>query len=164
MRSQLLVVAGLTCGALSLGGCGSGGSGTTAAGSSGGGAIRHSAAARSRPTRTYDVRLSGTLLTPPGAPHGTGAAIIAFHGDSSVCWRFAHLHGFTDATSARIQLAVDGRLGSVVRSLSRGPRLRHQGCVAINPTLTKSIWSQPGRYYVNIRSRQYPAGAVRAQL
>jgi len=31
-----------------------------------------------------------------------------------VCWRFAHLHGFTDATSARVETGAAGRAGQSV--------------------------------------------------
>jgi hypothetical protein len=30
--------------------------------------------------------------------------------------------------------------------------------------VSKKIWADPGRYNVNIESKQYPRGAVRAQL
>ena len=45
-----------------------------------------------------------------------------------------------------------------------GPRLRHRGCVAVPASAIKAIESNPHGYYVNIQSRRYPAGAVRAQL
>jgi hypothetical protein len=102
--------------------------------------------------------------TPPGAAHGVGSAIIAFHGDSRVCWRFAHLHGFTDATSAHIDIGASGRTGQVVIALSPGPRLHHQGCVPVSPGLSRRIWARPGGYYVDVYSKQYPRGAVGAQL
>ena len=101
---------------------------------------------------------------PRGAKHGVGAAVIAFHGASMVCWRFAHLHGFTDATSARVETGAAGRAGQSVIVLSLGRRLHHQGCVPVSPTLTSRIVARPGGYYVDIQSKQYPQGAVRAQL
>ncbi|HWE10120.1 MAG TPA: CHRD domain-containing protein [Solirubrobacteraceae bacterium] len=57
-----------------------------------------------------------------------------------------------------------GNDGPPVVSLSRGPRLHHDGCVAISPALTQAIWSHPAGYYVNILSARDPHGAVRAQL
>ena len=101
---------------------------------------------------------------PSVAKHGVGAAVIAFHGASMVCWRFAHLHGFTDATSARVDVGTVRRAGQTVIVLSPGPRLRHQGCVMVNPALSRKIVARPGGYYVLIESKQYPQGAVRAQL
>jgi CHRD domain-containing protein len=156
MRSKLLVAPAVLVG---LAGCGGGGSG--------GGAATHTAAvpgSGSRPTQVYRVRLTGATETPRGAMHGIGAAIVAFHGDSLVCWRFAHLHGFTDATSAHIEAATGGPTGQTVIALSPGPRLHHQGCVAVSPALSRRIWARPRGYYVNIHSKQYPRGAVRAQL
>jgi CHRD domain len=152
MRSKLVITAAAVL-AGGLAGCGgSGSAGTTAR------------ASRSRPTEIYRVRLTGASETPRGAAHGVGAAIIAFHGDSQVCWRFAHLHGFTAATAAHIHLGTSGRTGHVVIALAPGPRLHHQGCVPISPTLSRSIQARPTGYYVNVDSQQYPRGAVRAQL
>jgi hypothetical protein len=156
MRSKL-VTSGLAVVALGVTGCGSSGSGTTPTSAS-----RKSQA--SRPTRIYRVQLSGPAETPPGAPHGGGKAIIAFHGDSLVCWRFAHLRGFTNATFAHIHVGKKGQAGNVVVALSTAPRLHHKGCVSISPVVSKAIWSVPSGYYVNVHSQQYPGGAVRAQL
>jgi CHRD domain len=145
---------------LALAGCGSGGS-SSSSGSSG---SRVAGAALPGPVRTYRVVLSGVAETPRGAPNGTGDAIIAFHGTSTVCWRFAHLHGFTNATFAHIHAATKGKAGKIVVPLSTGPRLRHQGCVPATPALVSAIVQKPQDYYVNIHSARYPGGAVRAQL
>ncbi len=90
-----------------------------------------------------------------------GAAIIAFHTGSKLCWRFAHLHGFTGAT---VHLGAGGHAGKVVPPLSPGPRLHHHGCVRVSPTLAAAIVGGPSTYYLNIGSAQYPGGAVRGQL
>ena len=123
-----------------------------------------STAKRSRPAQIYRVALTGTAETQLGAPTGTGVAVIAFHGSSTVCWRFAHLHGFTDATLAHIHLGTTRTSGKVVVPLSTGPRLHHQGCIRATATLVKAIEHNPRDYYVNVHSTTYPAGAVRAQL
>ena len=111
MRSKLFAP-GLAVVTLSVAACGSSGSNSIAA--------RPGRASGGRPTRVYRVQLSGTAETLPGAPHGSGAAVIAFHGDSMVCWRFAHLHGFTNATFAHIHIGVKGRSGNVVASVGFG--------------------------------------------
>jgi hypothetical protein len=119
---------------------------------------------RSRPTELYTVALTGTAETPRGAPHGQGVAIIALHGASRLCFRFAHLHGFVDATFATIQSGTAGHAGPVIVALSSGPKLHHRGCRAISPTVGQALAKGPSAYYVNVHSREYPAGAVRAQL
>ena len=117
------------------------------------------------PLHIYRVRLiGGKSETPPGPPQGTGDAVIAFHGSSLVCWRFAHLHGFSNATFAHIHVGAKGKSGNIVVPLSTGPALHHQGCVPVSAVLVKAIEGHPGNYYVNIHSKQYPSGAVRAQL
>lgn len=108
--------------------------------------------------------MTGSAETPRGAPQGTGAAIIAFHGSSGVCWRFAHLHGFADATVAHIHVGKRGHAGKIVVPLSPGARLHHQGCVPVSPAVITAIARDPGGYYVSIQSAKYPSGAVRAQL
>lgn len=101
----------------------------------------------------------------PDAKHGVGAAVITFHSPSMVCWRFAHLHGFTDATSARVDVATVGRAGKTVIVLSPGPRLRHQRCVTVNPAFSRKIVARPGGYYVSIESKAVPAwGGPRTAL
>lgn len=116
-------------------------------------------------SRTYHLKLTGKAETPPGAPNGTGAAVIALHGSTlRVCWRFSHLHGFQGATFSHIHSGDSGTSGRVVIPLSTVPKLHHKGCVRASPTVMKAIERHPSGYYVNIHSRRYPAGAVRAQL
>lgn len=112
----------------------------------------------------YRVTLSGAAEKPPGAPQGTGAAVIALHANLTICWRFSHLHGFTDPTSSHIHRGAAGASGPIVVSLSTGPRLHHRGCVPTTAATIKAIERDPSGYYVNIHSKQYPDGAVRAQL
>jgi hypothetical protein len=161
MRLKLLAPA-VAAVALSVAACGSASPSTTRRSAPPTG--RTSILAASRPTRIYRVRLSEIAEHASGAPHGSGWAIIAFHGDAMMCWRFAHLHGFVNARPAHLDLGAKGQAGSLIETLSTGPRLHHQGCVAISPAVTRAIWSNPSRYDVNIPSTKYAHGAVRAQL
>jgi len=129
-----------------------------------GGSTATSSAVSAHPTALYTVAMTGAAETSHGAPQGHAMAIIAFHGASKVCFRFAHLHGFVDATAAHIYSGTIGHAGRVALALSSGPRLHHRGCRAISPTVSRTIWQQPSAYYVNVHSRRYPGGAVRAQL
>jgi hypothetical protein len=157
MRTTSTVLA-LVASALVLTACGSSGSSSTPQGSKAAGA------GIKGPVKIYRVKLSGAAETSGGAPAGTGDAIIALHGSSVVCWRFAHLHGFAGATSARVYAGSQGKDGKVVASLSTGPQLHHQGCRHAHPAVLSAIERRAQDYYVNIHSAQYPHGAVRAQL
>lgn len=138
--------------ALGLAGCG----GTSTKG--------HAAApASASPLHVYRVMLSGRAER-HGAPTGVGVAIIAIHKGSVICWRFAHLHGFVNATAAHIHTGRRGSSGAVLVPLSTGPRLHHQGCTRAATSAVSAIVHDPGAHYVNVHSAAYPAGAVRGQL
>ncbi len=159
-----LVVGSLAVLALGVAGCGSSSSPSTSSSPSRPPTTGSSAATGALPVRIYRLSLTGRPDTPPGAPNGSGVAVIAVHGSSMLCWRFAHLHGFINATAAHIQIGAKGKSGAVVAPLSTGPRLRHGGCVQVNGALVKAIERNPHGYYVSIHSTRYPNGAVRAQL
>jgi CHRD domain len=118
----------------------------------------------SPPLHLYRVKLTGKAATPVGAANGTGYAIIAIHRGSIVCWRFAHLHGFLDATVAQIHDGLQGRSGKTLLPLSTGPKLQHRGCVKVGAAAITAIERAPSHYYVIVHSQQYPSGAVRGQL
>jgi hypothetical protein len=138
----------------------------TACGSSGGGGGGGGHRSRSvgRPLRTYRVQLTGAAARPAGASHGTGAAVIALHHRAVVCFRFAHLRGFTGATTAEIGLGPKGHPGTLALQLSRSRALRHSGCVRATRRLAAALQRSPSAYFVVINSKQYPRGAIRGQL
>ncbi len=140
------------------------GAGLAACGSSSSSNSSSSPARPHVPPRIYQAKLSGAAEAPHGAPQGTGLAVIAFHGSAKVCWRFAHLHGFSGATFAHINRGAAGKAGAVVVPLSTASKLHHKGCVAVSPSVVTAIEKDPAAYYVNIHSTAYPGGAVRAQL
>ena len=113
------------------------------------------------PTHEYVAKLSGSAAAHRGARRGEGFAVIALHDPSrQVCWRFAHLHGFIDATTA----SIDAGTGRTMVALSTAPRLHHRGCVSTNSAALTAIAGDPAAYFVSIRSTAYPAGAVQGQL
>lgn len=117
-----------------------------------------------RPVRSYHVALTGKGFKPAGAPRGSGAAAVALHHRAVVCFRFAHLHGFSGATTAQIGQGAKGKVGKAVLELSRGHTLRHKGCVRASRALGAGLQRTPSSYYVVVNSKTYPKGAVRGQL
>src|SRR5436305_5741162 len=154
MRSKLIISATLATG-LAISACGGGG----------GGSGSHPASrGPGRPVRTYHVELSGKAIKPPGAPKGSGAAVIALHHHALVCFRFAHLRGFSGATAAYIGQGAKGKPGKVVLHLSRSSVVHHKGCARASHTLGAALERSPTGYFVAIVTKQYPKGAVRGQL
>jgi hypothetical protein len=117
------------------------------------------------PSRTYTVKLTGPAEVPPGAPKGTGTAVIRILGKSNqVCWSFRKLSGVSPPLLyAHIHKGAAGTSGNIVVPLP-GASYKASGCVSASGTLLKAIEANPHGYYVNIHSKQYPSGAVRAQL
>jgi len=156
-RRILLALAAATL-TLVVAACGGGGGG-------GGGSGAPHRSAVGKPLHVFHVQLSGRqVVTPKGAPGGTGAAVIALHHHAVVCFRFAHLHGFTEPTTAALHQAPTGKRGPVVLELSRGTVLRHHGCVRAHRALGAALERSGSGYYVEIDSHQYPQGAVRGAL
>jgi CHRD domain len=155
MREKFLVGTVVAL-ALGVAGCGGGSGSSSSVASS-------KTAAKAGPIVIYRTALSGTTGTPTGAPGGAGNAIVALHGRTVLCWRFAHLHGFVHATAAHIQLGSKAS-AHVIASLSTGSRLRHKGCLTVSPATAKAIQKRPSAYYLAIDSTSFPAGAVRGRL
>ncbi|MGI8714711.1 MAG: CHRD domain-containing protein [Solirubrobacteraceae bacterium] len=122
-------------------------------------------AGASPPSHKFIATLSGRAEPSGGAVHGAGVAVIALHDTAQeICWRFAHLHGFTNATHAEIRRG-DGRgTDPVAVALSSGSRLHHKGCKPARPALIATIARQPHRFYVTIDAVRFPTGAVTGPL
>jgi CHRD domain len=153
MSAKVLGICGLLAASVAIAGCG----GSSAPANS------RARIKAQKPSVEYVVRMSGTSESPP--THGVGDAVIALHGKAhDICYRFAHMRGFTDASNARILRGATRETGTFVVSLATGPRLHHRGCLRMAATVMTAIAADPSAYYVEIRSVQYPRGLVRAQL
>lgn len=153
MSAKVLGICGLLAASVAIAGCG---------GSSAPANSRAHVNAQ-KPSVEYVVRMSGTSESPP--THGVGDAVIALHDKAhEICYRFAHMRGFTDASNAQILRGATRETGTIVVSLATGPRLHHRGCLPMGATVMTAIAADPSAYYVEVRSVQYPRGLVRAQL
>jgi hypothetical protein len=180
MRSKLLI-AGLAVALLGVAGCGSSSSssstpastgttpastGTTPASTGTTPAKQgHKVKVVAVPSRTYSVKLTGPAEVPAGAPKGLGTALVKIHGKTDeVCWRFSRLTGVAGPyLYAHIHKGAKGTAGNVVVPLP-GSSYQNHGCVPASVAILKAIEADPHGYYVNIHTKKYPGGAVRAQL
>ncbi len=114
------------------------------------------------PTRTYTVKMSGSVEVPKGAPNGGGTATISVKGaKKQLCWAF-HLKGVTAPNAAHIHSGGAGVAGPIVIPL--GGKYKSSGCTSVAPALLTKIVASPKKYYVNVHNAKFPGGAVRAQL
>jgi hypothetical protein len=110
--------------------------------------------------------LEGRNEVTAGAVDGQALELIGIQGDTlsySVSWR-----GIGTPTSAEIHAGGRGVDGPVVVSLFTTPSTAHgfaSGTVTVtDPTLLAALRSDPGSFYADLHTTDFPAGAARAQL
>lgn len=119
------------------------------------------------PSRAYAVHLIGADAVPHGPPSGTADAVIRLvprhrNGYGRVCWTFTNLHAFARPTQAHLHEGRSGTDG--LAAVSLGGYWKRAGCTTAANQLMSAIARSPSRYYVDIHTAKYFAGAVRGQL
>lgn len=114
------------------------------------------------------VTLNGANEVPgPGDPDGTGLASITVVSDQNeVCFAI-HVSGIAlPATAAHIHQGIGGVAGPIVVTLAPPDASGvSSGCVVgLAHDLVTAILANPGSYYVNVHTTDYPNGALRGQL
>ena len=114
---------------------------------------------------TLIASLEGRNEVTQGAPSGQGLELIGIQGNTlsySVSWR-----GIGTPTEADIHAGARGVDGPVVVPLFTTPQPNGSasGSVTVSdPALLDALRSNPGGFYTDLRTTQFPDGAVRAQL
>jgi hypothetical protein len=110
--------------------------------------------------------LEGRNEVTAGAPQGQALALIGLHDDTltyTISWR-----GIGTPTEADIHAGVSGVDGPVVVPLFTTPRPPDgfvSGTVTVtDPTVLAELRSDPGSFYTDLHTRNFPGGAVRAQF
>jgi hypothetical protein len=100
---------------------------------------------------------------PPGPKDGKGTADIKLDdAKNEVCYQLKYT-GITHPTLAHIHSGAKGVGGPVAVDLNY-PQHGDQGCVPADPTVLTKIRDNPGGFYVNIHTADFPNGAIRGQL
>jgi hypothetical protein len=121
---------------------------------------------------TLDATLSGDAEVPgPGDPDGSGDATITLDTvNDSVCFDVswsrigrpfaAHIHRGVDTVAGPIRVELFASSAPLPRTIKAV-----QGCVRnVDSDLIDRIAADPDRFYVNVHTPPYPAGAIRGQL
>jgi hypothetical protein len=157
----LLFVAGV------LASCGSGngaGAGPVTIDGAGGGPGTASAVGDGSSAR-LSAELRGDAEVPgPGDPDARGSATVVLEpGRSQLCYRI-EVKGVSKVDGTSLHQGSDGEQGRVVLGLDPPEGGSVDSCVTAEPTLLERVESSPGDYYLNVRSKDHPDGAVRGQL
>jgi CHRD domain len=112
---------------------------------------------------TLHATLSGKKEVPK-AGNGTGSARVTLNTKTGkVCYRISVKHVGT-MVAGHIHKGGKADAGPVVVPLFTSPTKKPKGCVSAKKSLVKAIAAHPGRYYVNVHTAKFGAGAARGQL
>jgi hypothetical protein len=103
----------------------------------------------------------------PADTSGSGLANFLFLPSASrVCFTLAAQSIQLPAVASHIHRGAADVAGPIVVPLVPAPRANGQsvGCITADPTLLQDIVANPGNYYANVHTRQFPGGAIRGQL
>jgi hypothetical protein len=114
---------------------------------------------------TATVPMSGSVEQPAGDPDGAGTAVVRIRNDNQVCFRLSVQNLLLPAVGAHIHKAAAGVSGPIVVPFTAPDASGvSSGCSPADPALLADIKASPANYYANVHTREFPAGAVRAQL
>jgi CHRD domain-containing protein len=113
----------------------------------------------------FDITLTGEAETPAGDPVGNGTATVRLRlGQAQACYKVA-AKNLPASVGAHIHSGAAGTAGPVVIPFATpGADGTASGCAAAPRSLVAAILKDPGSYYVNVHTSEFPAGAIRGQL
>ncbi len=109
----------------------------------------------------------------------TGAEIVSSYGDSDgyaaaevsiantldqICYDINNIRDLSPITSVSINRGLRGQTGPSVLRFDKANEGGWKGCVKRSEWLEDKLEYQPGNYYVQISTTEYPQGAIRGQL
>ena len=113
----------------------------------------------------FSAKLSGDNEVGGGDPDGSGTAAVKTRG-TEVCYDLKWTG--VDVTMAHIHKGAAGANGDVVVNFfaNESPldASSKSGCVQAKAAVVEGLASNPGNYYVNLHSPEFPKGAIRGQL
>jgi hypothetical protein len=100
-----------------------------------------------------------------GDPDGRGSFTAIVDGDQ-LCYGIT-VKNLDAPVAAHIHRGQPDEAGPVVVALTApttGDPGASSACITVDPTVSRAILKNPGRYYVNVHTGPFPGGAVRNQL
>jgi len=113
--------------------------------------------------RALTANLSGADET-SGDPDGLGVASVrSLPGLGQLCYQLTVSRIELPATAARIQLVSTGKTVVGLRAPDAATGVS-SGCPNVSRALVRSILARPAAYFLNVTTRDFPAGAIRGTL
>jgi hypothetical protein len=126
------------------------------------------AAPVSAKVKKLEANLSGHNESPMADPDGSGTANLRLdRAKKRVCFTLRVKKIGGTVAAAHIHKGAAGVNGDIVVPLIEGAKTgsKFTGCVKnVKKSLISAITKHPRRYYVNVHTGDFPAGAIRGQL
>ncbi len=114
---------------------------------------------------SYDAQLTGAAVAGTGDPDGSATAQITITDNTdAVCYNVWNVRGIGAAGDAHIHRGRAGENGPVIAPLQRADGAGWNGCIESSQLTAEMLRADPGMFYVQIHTAEYPAGAIRGQL
>jgi hypothetical protein len=108
----------------------------------------------------YSITLNGS-----SEPNATGTAVVRLLDTGVVCYRLHAANVTLPTVAAHIHRGATGVNGPVVVPFNApGADGNSSGCATSTPALVAEIKGAPAGFYVNVHTKEHPAGAIRNQL
>ena len=116
-------------------------------------------------TTTYRATLTGAQEPAGGDADGAGRAEISISDNfGQICYDLNDVKGIGPITAAHIHRGAPGVNGPVVFTLKRANEGGYKGCSDGAEWTQDRIENNPGAFYVNVHTAEFPNGAIRGQL
>lgn len=112
----------------------------------------------------FAANLSGANEVPPADPDGGGLAEGSINDATNQICVDLEVRQISPPTAAHIHRGAAGVNGPVVVTLDTPDDDDSDDCDDISDALADEIRSNPGGFYVNVHTADYPDGAIRGQL
>jgi hypothetical protein len=121
-----------------------------------------------RPGEDVVVELTADAVTPDGGDEGaSGTATISFDDQAKKICAEVEVEGVEELGPVHLSRAPEGEEGPIVAELS-DPTAKDRSkrfCAATQPAAVfDEVLDDPSGFYVVVRSRDFPLGALRGQL
>jgi len=116
-------------------------------------------------TQTYRATLLGSNEVGAGDRDGTGRAEVSISDNfGQICYDLNDIRGIGPITAAHIHRGAAGVDGPPVFTLKRSNEGGYKGCSDGAEWTQDRIENNPGAFYVNVHTAEFPNGAIRGQL
>ena len=112
----------------------------------------------------FVATLTGANEVPSADPDGSGVAHIAVNDATNQVCTHLEVRDISQVTAAHIHRGAAGVNGPVVITLDAPDDDDSDDCDTVADSLVDEIRHNPGAFYVNVHTSDYPNGAIRGQI